>query len=186
MCQTTRRSERCNCGLPVVFASPIVSPGRKPRSKHPSWLFSEGRGPTPQPSGPGPVGKPTLSRFWGCGGPCGALRAPPQGSCWLISGRRVEPNRSPLCAASPHLFRPTRQISAVSVLEAVMVLGGRRGPDAAADLDVLLRTAAVRVIPTGLNFIGLRRLRARTLVRQTAPVELKGADFSRTDIVRVR
>ncbi|NDJ14787.1 MAG: hypothetical protein EBY17_26945 [Acidobacteriia bacterium] len=76
----------------------------------------------------------------------------------------------PRCAASPHLFCPTRQISAVSVLEAVMVLGGRRGPDAAADLDVLLRTAAVRVIPTGLNFIRLRRLRARTLVRRAAPV----------------
>ncbi len=100
----------------------------------------------------------------------------------------------------------TRQISAVSVLEAAMVVEGRRGPDASADLDALLRSAAVRIVPfdheqlaiardafrrfgkgvhrAGLNFGDCA---AYALARWSAePLLFKGNDFTQTDIGRVR
>ena len=42
---------------------------------------------------------------------------------------------------------PRRVISAVSVLEASMVLEGRRGEDAGADLDLFLRKGSIVIVP---------------------------------------
>lgn len=100
---------------------------------------------------------------------------------------------------------PIRLISAVSVLEASMVLEGRRGIDAGQDLDAFLRTASVRTLafdaeqlmlargafrrygkgvhPAGLNFGDCA---AYALARFSAePLLFKGEDFGLTDIERV-
>ena len=42
---------------------------------------------------------------------------------------------------------PRRLISAVSVLEAAMVLEGRKGDDAGSDLDLFLQRASIEAVP---------------------------------------
>jgi ribonuclease VapC len=98
-----------------------------------------------------------------------------------------------------------RLISAVSVLEASMVLEGRRGDDAGADLDLFLRRASIETVafddeqlalarsafrrfgkgrrPAGLNFGDCA---AYALAQWSGePLLFKGTDFAATDVVRV-
>lgn len=97
-------------------------------------------------------------------------------------------------------------MSAVSVLEASVVLEGRRGEDASFDLDRFLREAAVEIVPfdeqqmewarlgyrrygkgrhpAGLNFGDCA---AYALSRWSGePLLYKGTDFSSTDVVSAR
>jgi len=101
---------------------------------------------------------------------------------------------------------PRRIISAVSVLEAAMVLEGRKGDDAGSDLDLFLRKASIEVVAfdeeqlvwarrafrrfgkgrhaAGLNFgdcasYGLAQFSGE-------PLLFKGTDFTATDVPRVR
>jgi ribonuclease VapC len=101
---------------------------------------------------------------------------------------------------------PRRLMSAVSVLEAAMVLEGRKGEDAGLDLDLFLRLAAVETVPfdgeqlavarrafqrfgkgrhaAGLNFGDCA---SYALARCSGePLLFKGADFAATDIARAR
>lgn len=58
-----------------------------------------------------------------------------------------------------------RLISTVSVLEAAMVLEGRRGEDAGLDLDLFLLRASVEIVPFDANQLQL----ARTAFRRFHP-----------------
>lgn len=101
---------------------------------------------------------------------------------------------------------PRRLISAVSVLEASMVLDGRRGGDAGAHLDQFLRRASIETVAfdeeqlvvarraflrfgkgrhkAGLNFGDCA---AYALAQCSGePLLFKGADFGATDVGRVR
>jgi ribonuclease VapC len=100
---------------------------------------------------------------------------------------------------------PRRLISTASVLEAAMVLEGRRGDDAGSDLDLFLRRASVESVafdeeqlavarmafrrfgkgrhPAGLNFGDCA---AYALAQWSGePLLFKGADFTATDVARV-
>ena len=101
---------------------------------------------------------------------------------------------------------PRRLISAVSVLEAAMVLEGRRGADAGTDLDLFLQRASIETVA----FDEEQLLLARTAFRRFGkgrhaaglnfgdcasyalaqwsgePLLFKGNDFAATDIARVR
>ena len=99
-----------------------------------------------------------------------------------------------------------RLISAVSVLEAAMVLEGRRGLDAGADLDSFLRAASVRIVAFDEDQLSLARTAFRrfgkgrhaaalnlgdcaayALAQGSAePLLFKGEDFIQTDVARVR
>lgn len=97
-----------------------------------------------------------------------------------------------------------RLMSAASVLEAAMVLEGRRGEDAGTDLDLLLDRAGVKIVafdheqlrlarrafrrfgkgrhPAGLNFGDCI---AYALSEWSGePLLFKGADFAATDVRR--
>lgn len=99
-----------------------------------------------------------------------------------------------------------RLISAVSVLEAAMVLEGRRGIDAGSDLDLFLQRASIETIAfdqeqllvarsafrrfgkgrhaAGLNFGDCA---AYALAQWSGePLLFKGADFAATDVARAR
>jgi len=58
---------------------------------------------------------------------------------------RNEPERDALLKAL--LGAPTRLVSAVTALEAAMVIEGRYGSDAGADLELLLYTSRVQIVP---------------------------------------
>lgn len=101
---------------------------------------------------------------------------------------------------------PRRIISTASVLEAAMVLESRRGDDAGSDLDLFLQRASIETVAfeqeqllaarsafrrfgkgrhaAGLNFGDC----VSYALAQTSgePLLYKGADFSATDVVRVR
>ena len=99
-----------------------------------------------------------------------------------------------------------RLISAVSVLEASMVLEGRRGEDAGSDLDVFLRVASIEIVafdaeqlawarrafrrygkgrhPAGLNFGDCASYALAMCSGE--PLLFKGADFTATDVGRAR
>lgn len=98
-----------------------------------------------------------------------------------------------------------RFVSAVSFLEAAMVLRARRGEDGIADLYLLIETAALDIVPFGHDD-GLAALDAFTrfgkgrhpaglnmgdcasyalAASRGLPLLFKGDDFSRTDIGRV-
>lgn len=101
---------------------------------------------------------------------------------------------------------PHRIISAVSVLEASMVIEGRRGDDAGSDLDLFLQRASVEIVPfeaeqlalarTAFRRFGKGRHRAGLNFGDCAayalaqwsgePLLFKGTDFSHTDVPRVR
>ena len=101
---------------------------------------------------------------------------------------------------------PRCLISAVSVLEAAMVLDGRRGENAGAQLDQFLRRASIEIVAfdeeqlvvarraflrfgkgrhkAGLNFGDCA---AYALAQWSGePLLFKGADFGATDVERVR
>ncbi|HEY3439133.1 MAG TPA: type II toxin-antitoxin system VapC family toxin [Paludibaculum sp.] len=101
---------------------------------------------------------------------------------------------------------PRRLISAVSVLEAAMVLDSRRGENAGAQLDQFLIRASIETVafdeeqlvvarrafrrfgkgrhPAGLNFGDCA---AYALAQCSGePLLFKGADFGATDVERVR
>ena len=101
---------------------------------------------------------------------------------------------------------PRRLISAVSVLEAAMVLEGRKGDDAGSDLDLFLQRASVETVPfdqeqlvearaafrrfgkgrheAGLNFGDCA---AYALAQWSGePLLFKGTDFAATDVSRAR
>ena len=101
---------------------------------------------------------------------------------------------------------PRRIVSAVSVLEAAMVLEGRRGDDAGADLDLFLQRASIETVAfdrdqlmaartafrrfgkgrhaAGLNFGDCA---AYALAQWSGePLLFKGNDFAATDVARVR
>ena len=101
---------------------------------------------------------------------------------------------------------PRRLISAVSVLEAAMVLEGRSGEDAGSDLDLFLQRASIETIAfdedqliwarrafrrfgkgrhaAGLNFGDCA---SYALAQWSGePLLFKGTDFAATDVARVR
>jgi ribonuclease VapC len=101
---------------------------------------------------------------------------------------------------------PRRLISTVSVLEAAMVLEGRRGDDAASDLDRFIRTASIEMVPfdheqlrearSAFQRFGKGRHRAGLNFGDCAsyalaswsgePLLFKGTDFGSTDIPDAR
>jgi ribonuclease VapC len=100
---------------------------------------------------------------------------------------------------------PRRLISAASVLEAAMVLEGRRGDDAGFDLDLFLRRASIETVAfdeeqlavarMAFRRFGKRRHRAGLNFGNCAsyalaqcsgePLLFKGTDFAATDVARV-
>jgi ribonuclease VapC len=99
-----------------------------------------------------------------------------------------------------------RLISAASVLEAAMVLEGRKGDDAGADLDLFLQRASIETVAfdedqltvartafrrfgkgrhaAGLNFADCA---SYALAQWSGePLLFKGSDFTETDVARVR
>ena len=101
---------------------------------------------------------------------------------------------------------PRRLISAVSVLEAAMVLEGRKGDDAGADLDLFLQRASVETVAFDPEQLALARSAFRRFGKgrhaaglnfgdcasyalaewSGEPLLFKGSDFAATDVARVR
>ncbi|MCX6598501.1 MAG: type II toxin-antitoxin system VapC family toxin [Acidobacteria bacterium] len=101
---------------------------------------------------------------------------------------------------------PRKVMSAVSVLEAAMVLEGRYGEDAGADLDQFLLRAAVEIVPFSEDQLRVARTAFRRFGKGRHPAGLnfgdcasfalarwsgepllyKGQDFTATDVPRVR
>ncbi len=114
-----------------------------------------------------------------------------------------EPERSQFVSSIEQASR--RLMSAVSVLEAAMVLEGRRGEDAGVDLDLFLLRASVETVPFDAEQLHLARSAFRRFGkgRHTAglnfgdcaayalaqcsgePLLFKGTDFAATDVPRV-
>jgi ribonuclease VapC len=115
-----------------------------------------------------------------------------------------EPERTEFVALIEQSSR--RLMSAVSVLEAAMVLEGRKGDDAGFDLDLFLQRASIETVPfdqeqlmvartafrrfgkgrhaAGLNFGDC----ASYALAQCSgePLLFKGSDFAATDVARAR
>lgn len=99
-----------------------------------------------------------------------------------------------------------RIISAVSVLEAAMVLEGRRGDDAGTDLDLFLQRASIETVPFDDEQLSVARSAFRRFGKgrhaaglnfgdcasyalaqwSGEPLLFKGDDFAATDVARVR
>lgn len=99
-----------------------------------------------------------------------------------------------------------RLISAVSVLEAAMVLEGRKGDDAGTDLDLFLQRASIETVAFDQEQLTLARSVFRRFGKgrhvaglnfgdcaayglaqwSGEPLLFKGADFTATDIARAR
>ena len=99
---------------------------------------------------------------------------------------------------------PRRLMSTVSVLEAAMVLEGRRGEDAGLDLDLFLLRASVETVPFDAEQLHLARTALRRFGKgrhaaglnfgdcaayalaqwSGEPLLFKGADFAATDVDR--
>ena len=97
-----------------------------------------------------------------------------------------------------------RIISAVSILEASMVLEGRRGDDAGTDLDLFLRRASIETVPFDQEQLVIARTAFRRFGKgrhvaglnfgdcasyalaqwSGEPLLFKGADFAATDVIR--
>ena len=115
-----------------------------------------------------------------------------------------EPERSEFVSSIEKA--PCRLMSSVSVLEAAMVLEGRRGDDAGSDLDLFLQRAAIEIVafdedqlvvarrafrrfgkgrhPAGLNFGDCA---SYALAQWSGePLLFKGTDFAATDVVSAR
>ena len=122
----------------------------------------------------------------------------------VIAILRDEPEREEFLLLIDQASR--RVISAVSVLEAAMVLEGRSGSGAGADLELFLRRASVEILAfdeeqlalarTAFRLFGKGRHRAGLNFGACAsyalaewsgePLSSKGMDFSETDVVSVR
>lgn len=101
---------------------------------------------------------------------------------------------------------PRRLMSVVSILEAAMVLEGRRGEDAGADLDQFLRSASIESVPFDEEQLRLARAAYRRFGKgrhaaglnfgdcmayalaqwSGEPLLYKGSDFGATDVRKVR
>jgi ribonuclease VapC len=99
-----------------------------------------------------------------------------------------------------------RLISTVSVLEAAMVLEGRRGDDAGSDLDLFLRRASIETVAFDHEQLSVARTAFRRFGKgrhaaglnfgdcasyglaqwSGEPLLFKGTDFSATDVARAR
>ena len=119
----------------------------------------------------------------------------------VLQNEEERPEFVSLIAQAPH-----RLISAVSVLEAAMVLEGRRGNDAGTDLDLFLKRAAVEIVPFDGEQLAMARIAFRRFGKGRHPAGLnfgdcasyalsecsgepllfKGADFAATDVLRAR
>lgn len=100
---------------------------------------------------------------------------------------------------------PRRLLSAVSALEAAIVIETKKGPPGGRELDLLIHRAGIEVVPMTADQVDLAREAYRrfgkgrhpaglnlgdccayALARQSgAPLLFKGSDFARTDIARV-
>ena len=121
----------------------------------------------------------------------------------LVAILQAEPERNAMLEALAKADR--RLVSAVTVLEASMVLEGRYGPNAGADLELFLFDARTEIMPLDLRQAeaAVRAWRKYGKGRHPAqlnlgdccvyalakvsqePVLCKGADFQRTDIALV-
>ena len=101
---------------------------------------------------------------------------------------------------------PTRLVSAASVLESCLVVESELGEAGGRELDLLLLTAAIEVVPFSTDHLRVARYAFRTfgkgrhpaglnfgdcfssaLSKTTAePLLFKGADFARTDVISCR
>jgi ribonuclease VapC len=99
-----------------------------------------------------------------------------------------------------------RLVSAVSVLEAAMVLQGRQGDDARDDLDLFLQGASIEIVPFDEDQLSFARSAFRRFGKGRHPAGLnfgdcaayalaqwsgepllfKGTDFAATDVTRAR
>ena len=113
---------------------------------------------------------------------------------------RKEPERQAFLEALT--TAPVRLVSSVTSLEAHMVLEGRYGPEASADLELLVYTAAIEVVPFDARQSEIAKIAWRKYGKgrhpadlnlgdccvyglakaQGEPVLCKGNDFPRTDI----
>ena len=118
----------------------------------------------------------------------------------LVAILQAEPERDAMLEALAKADR--RRVSAVTALEAAMVLEGRYGPDAAADLELFLFDARTEIVPLDArqSQVAVRAWRKFGKGRHPAqlnlgdccvyalakvsgePVLCKGSDFRRTDI----
>ena len=100
---------------------------------------------------------------------------------------------------------PRKLISTVTVLEAAMVLEGRRGDDAGSDLDLFLQRAAVETVAFDHEQLALARTAFRRFGKgrhaaglnfgdcasyalaqwSGEPLLFKGSDFAATDVARI-
>jgi ribonuclease VapC len=121
----------------------------------------------------------------------------------ILAVLRNEPERLEFVALIE--ASPVRLVSAVSVLEAAMVLEGRQGSDAGLYLDTFLRNASFRIVPfdeaqlaiarNAFRMFGKGRHRAGLNFADCAsyaltlwsgePLLFKGSDFAATDVPRV-
>lgn len=101
---------------------------------------------------------------------------------------------------------PRRLISAVSLLEAAMVLEGRKGDDAGSDLDLFVRRASIETVPLDEEQLLAARMAFRRLGKgrhaaglnfgdcasyalaqwSGEPLLFKGADLAATDVASAR
>jgi ribonuclease VapC len=122
----------------------------------------------------------------------------------VIAILRDEPERAEFLLLIEQASR--RVISAVSVLEAAMVLESRIGSDAGSDLDLFLRRASVEIVPFDEEQLALARAAFRLFGKgrhraglnfgdcasyalaewSGEPLLFKGTDFADTDVVRAR
>ncbi|MEO7158238.1 MAG: type II toxin-antitoxin system VapC family toxin [Vicinamibacterales bacterium] len=114
-----------------------------------------------------------------------------------------EPDATPLRTAFDH--DETRLISAATLLEASLVIEARKGEIGGIQLDLLIGTARIEIVPVDAEQIAEARrafrrfgkgrhaaalnygdLFAYALARSTGqPLLFKGDDFARTDVARV-
>jgi ribonuclease VapC len=122
----------------------------------------------------------------------------------ILAVLQNEPERAEFVSLIERAER--RIISAMSVLEAAMVLEGRRGDDAGSDLDLFLQRASVETITFDGEQLALARQAFRRFGRGRHPAGLnfgdcasyalaqwsgepllyKGTDFSATDVASAR
>lgn len=113
---------------------------------------------------------------------------------------RREPERDALLRAL--VEAPTRRLSSLTALEASLVLEGRYGPDAGADLELFLYTAQIEIVAFDARQYELARRAWRKFGKGNHPASLnlgdccvyalakltgepilcKGADFPHTDL----
>jgi ribonuclease VapC len=119
----------------------------------------------------------------------------------LVAILSDEPERAAFAEAIER--DPIRLVSAVSVVEASLVLEGRYGADAVDDFDLLLVKTAARVVPFSVDDIAGIRVAYRRFgkgrhaaglnfgdcfsyalaISTSEPLLFKGDDFSQTDVL---